>query len=270
MTTPSEQQRQLHAFVDGELDLKSQLEIEARLQDEPALRRRVDELRQLRDAVREHAAYHPAPAELRRRMATLMTASQPAPRAPAAAPTPSRAGPFGAALQRWLGWRPLAASLSLAAVLGVAGNLVWRQASKDDRLTDDVVASHVRATLGQHLVDVASSDHHTVKPFLSSKLGYSPPVSELRIPGSVLLGGRVDYLDRRPVAALVYKQGEHIVDSFVWPSTAPDRGPSFATERGYLTAHWSHKGMNHWVISDVNRDEFRSVVAAIAAAESDR
>ena len=268
MTTPIED-RQLNAFVDGELDLKSQLDIERQLESDSALRKQVDEMRQLRELVRENADYHPAPDALRRRMAALMTASQEKP----AAPAPARAGAIGAiaeGVQRWLGWRPLAASLSFAAVLAVAVNLVWLQSSRDERLTDDVVASHVRATLGQHLVDVASSDHHTVKPFLSSKLGFSPPVSELRIPGSLFLGGRVDYLDGRPVAALVYKQGEHVVNSFVWPGTASESKPSFAAERGYLTAHWSHNGMNHWVISDVNREEFRAVVNAIAMADTDR
>ncbi|HJV94689.1 MAG TPA: anti-sigma factor [Albitalea sp.] len=265
MTAPNERQ-QLNAFVDGELDLKSQLDIEQQLESNAALRRQVDEMRQLREAVREHADYHSAPDALRRRMATLMAASQARP----AAPSPARTSAIGEAVQRWLGWRPLAASMSFAAVLAVAVNLVWLQSSRDDRLTDDVVASHVRATLGQHLVDVASSDHHTVKPFLSSKLGFSPPVNELQIPGSVFLGGRVDYLDGRPVAALVYKQGEHIVNSFVWPSTSSDSKVSFSSERGYLTAHWSHKGMNHWVISDVNREEFRTVVDAIAAADADR
>ena len=265
MTAPNERQ-QLNAFVDGELDLKSQLDIEQQLESNAALRRQVDEMRQLREAVREHADYHPAPDALRRRMATLIASSQATP----AAPSPARASAIGEAVQRWLGWRPLAASLSFAAVLAVAVNLVWLQSSRDDRLTDDVVASHVRATLGQHLVDVSSSDHHTVKPFLSSKLGFSPPVSELQIPGSVFLGGRVDYLDGRPVAALVYKQGEHVVNSFVWPSTASESKPSFSTERGYLTAHWSHNGMNHWVVSDVNREEFRTVVDAIATADIDR
>jgi anti-sigma factor RsiW len=268
MTTPIED-RQLNAFVDGELDLKSQLDIERQLESDSALRKQVDEMRQLRELVRENADYHPAPDALRRRMAALMTSSQEKP----AAPAPARAGAIGAiaeGVQRWLGWRPLAASLSFAAVLAVAVNLVWVQSSRDERLTDDVVASHVRATLGQHLVDVASSDHHTVKPFLSSKLGFSPPVNELRIPGSVFLGGRVDYLDGRPVAALVYKQGEHVVDSFVWPSTASESKPSFSIERGYLTAHWSHNGMSHWVISDVNREEFRAVVNAIAMADIDR
>jgi anti-sigma factor RsiW len=80
----------------------------------------------------------------------------------------------------------------------------------------------------------------------------------------------VDYLDGRPVAALVYKQGEHVVNSFVWPGTASESKPSFAAERGFLTAHWSHNGMNHWVISDVNREEFRAVVDAIVMADTDR
>lgn len=265
MIAPHERQL-VNAFVDGELDLKSQLDIEQQLESNAALRRQVDEMRQLREAVREHADYHSAPDALRRRMATLIGRTQATP----GAPSPARASAIGEAVQRWLGWRPLAASLSFAAVLAVAVNLAWLQSSRDDRLTDDVVASHVRATLGQHLVDVSSSDHHTVKPFLSSKLGFSPPVSDLQIPGSVFLGGRIDYLDGRPVAALVYRQGEHVVDSFVWPSEAHDSKPTFSTERGYLTAHWSHNGMNHWVISDVNREEFRTVVDAIATADTHR
>jgi anti-sigma factor RsiW len=127
-----------------------------------------------------------------------------------------------------------------------------------------VVASHVRSTLGQQLVDVESSDHHTVKPFLSSRLGLSPPVDELRAAGSVFLGGRVDYLgDGRPVAALAYRQGELVANSFVWPSTAADSKPDLSSDRGYLTAHWSQGGMNHCVISDVNRDEFQRVVKAV-------
>jgi len=154
--------------------------------------------------------------------------------------------------------------------MAVALNLAWLQSSNEQRLADDVVASHVRSTLGQHLVDVASSDHHTVKPFLSSKLGFSPPVQELQVAGSIFLGGRADYLDGRPVAALVYKQGEHVINSFVWPSTASDGRPSFSAERGYRTAHWSYNGMAHWVISDVNREEFQAIVAAVQMTDRGR
>jgi anti-sigma factor RsiW len=152
----------------------------------------------------------------------------------------------------------------------VALNVAWLRPSQDGRVLDDVVASHVRSTLGQHLVDVASSDHHTVKPWLSSRLDFSPPVDELQIPGSVFLGGRVDYLDGHPVAALVYRQGEHVVNSFVWPENGNDSKPEFSQARGFQTAHWSKGGMTHWVISDVNRDEFNTVVGAIRSAGANR
>ena len=140
----------------------------------------------------------------------------------------------------------MAASFGLVAALAVGLNLAWLNSSQDSRLLDEVVASHVRSTLGQHLVDVASSDRHTVKPWLSSKLDFSPPVNELQIPRSVFLGGRVDYLDGHPVAALVYRQGEHVVNSFVWPGAAPDSKVELSTARGFQTAHWSQGGMTHW------------------------
>jgi anti-sigma factor RsiW len=266
----------LNAFVDGELDLASQLEIEAQLRDDAGLRRQVDEIRQLQAAVRERGDYHAAPAEFRARMTTLLapkgeaatkeaaTKEAPPLRPPAAKPS------LADGLRQWLSWRPLAASMSLVLVGAVALNVVWLQASREGRLSEDVVASHVRSTLGQHLVDVASSDHHTVKPFLSARLGFSPPVDELRIPGSTFLGGRVDYLEGRPVAALVYKQGEHIVNAFVWPTTASDSSPNFAEERGFRTAHWSHNGMTHWVISDVNGQEFDTLVKAIRQLDAAR
>ena len=253
--------RQLHAFVDGELDLKSQLDVEERLASDPAARAEVDELRRLRESVRSNADYHPAPDALRRRLLGASAAQHAD--TPAAAPRDA-----ASALRRWLAWRPLAWSFAGAALLALGLNAAWWRSMQDERLLDDVVASHVRSTVGQHLVDVASSDHHTVKPWLSSRLGFSPPVGALAIPGSTFLGGRVDYLDGRPVAALVYRQGEHVVNSFVWPTKAADDGPRFATERGFLTARWSRNGMAHWVVADVNREEFGTVVRAITALDT--
>ncbi len=251
------------AYVDGELDLAMRLEIERRLQDDAALRDNVEGLLAMREMVREKADRHAAPADLRARLTAWADKERaPAPmhpRPPAAAATRS---PMHA-LSRWLGWRPLVVSMSFAAVLAVALNVAWLQTSKQQRLMDEVVASHVRSTVGQHLVDVASSDHHTVKPFLSSRLGFSPPVDALPLPGSVFLGGRVDYLDGQAVAALVYRQGEHVVNSFVWPGNSSSDKPDFASDRGFLTAHWSHGGMNHCVISDLNREEFQRVVKAV-------
>jgi len=273
---------QVHAFVDGELDLAAQLDMEDRVRADAALRRQVDDMRQLRALVREHGIYHAAPAGLRQRIAALHAAQQGTGSSlPTTSATPATSGSArgvwgglaetsGQLARRWFAWRPTAAAMGMAAVLAVAVNIAWLQTSRDDQLADDVIASHVRSTLGDHLVDVASSDHHTVKPFLSARLGFSPPVAPLDLAGSVFVGGRVDYLDGRPVAALVYRQGQHVVNTFVWPSKAADSQPRFGSERGYLTARWSAQGMQHWVVSDVNAEEFRLLVKAVQATDPPR
>ncbi len=258
---PHDENQQINAFVDAELDLGSQLEMEARIEVDASLREQVEGLRQLRTAIREGADYHAAPAALRMRLGNL-TAPGPA--------APSHPSAVAAAVQRWFGWRPLVASFGFVAVAALAVNLAGLRLSPDDRLQDEVVASHVRSTLGQHLVDVASSDHHTVKPWLSAKLDFSPPVNELHLPDCVFVGGRVDYLDGRPVAALVYRKGEHIVNAFVWPTTDKDSNADFSSQRGFQTAQWSQGAMTHWVVSDVNREEFKTIVRAVQVADSER
>jgi anti-sigma factor RsiW len=268
----------LGAFVDSELDLESQLAMEAQAEQDEALRARIDELQRTRRTVREGATYHAAPDAVRARLAAL------APRA-VAAPVASRtegsgsqavvaaarpAGGLAGWLHGFLDWRPAAAVLAGVFVLGVALNIAWLQSFEASRTADEVVTSHVRATLGQRLVDVAASDHHTVKPWLSSRLDYSPPVVELKGPGASFLGGRIDYVDGRPVAALVYRQGQHVVTSVLWPSGGGTSEPQFSRQRGFETAHWVAGNMDHWVVSDLNPTEFRNVVAEIRQLEAGR
>ena len=256
-----EEHEQVAAFVDEELDLAGRLDMERRYAADAALRRQVDELRDLRGAIRGQASVHAAPQALRQRLAAPPLAR------PVAAPPPRGLGTgVAGALERWLAWRPLLASLTLGAAAVVAGHLATTQRLDERRLEDDVVASHVRSTLGEHLVDVASSDHHQVKPFLSARVGFSPPVGELPIPGSSFVGGRVDVLDGRPVAALVYRQGAHVVNAFVWPTAQGDRAPAYAQDKGFRTAHWNADGMTHWVVSDVEGGEFRVLVEALRRA----
>ena len=266
-TKPDTQAERLSAFVDGELDLQSHLALEREAAGDESLRLRIEDLRRLRQSIREGATYHAAPPDLQASLARL------APERSVAARASSHAGvgrTAAAAVSRWLAWRPLAASFALVALVLVTADVTWLRERAQERLAEDVVASHVRASLGQHVVDIASSDHHTVKPWLSARLDFSPPVTELSLPGSTFLGGRVDYLDGRPVAALVYRQGQHLVTSFVWPATGEDADPVFGRERGFETAHWLRGGMNHWVVSDLNRNEFRIVVDAIRQQEAAR
>jgi len=256
----------IDAFVDGELDLAGQLEMEQRVANDESLRARVETIRALRDAVRGKAERRRLSAELRDRLvAQAKWAAAPARRTAWRrwlTPSPAlreRAGVRAA-------WPALAAfALGAACVLGA--NVALRPSARQGELMEEAVASHVRSTIGEHLVDVASSDHHAVKPYLSARLGFSPPVSELSLPGSTFLGGRVDYFGGRPVAALVYRQGQHVVNSFVWPAAEADSEPVTASARGFLVARWSQAGMRHCVISDLNPVEFQQLVAAVRRSE---
>lgn len=253
--------QQVNAFVDGELDLTRQLEVEKAMQQDPRLQARVQSLKDLRKVLRDEGDYHVAPDALRKRVETL-TRSQAARATAVAAATET--------VQRWWGWRPLSAAFAATLALSLGVQFFLQHGSRETHLADEVVASHVRSTLGQHLIDVASSDHHTVKPWLSSKLDFSPPVRDVQIGSAVFLGGRVDYLGGRPVAALVYRQGDHLVNAFIWPGPSDESHAVFSADRGFQIAHWSRDGMNHWVISDLNRGEFMNLVNLLASSIDER
>ena len=233
--------RELHAYVDGEMDLAAQLAFEERLSADAQLREQVARLRRLSDSVRRHARYHAAPVELLR----LAPASR-------AAPAPSR----------WRSWPtlvPVLAFAALAAVVVDVGVLHNRDAQRE---REELVASHVRATLTQRPIDVASSDQHTVKPWFATQLDFSPPVGVPPGTGAELLGGRVDYIDGRKVAVLVYREGKHTVDHFMWPAEQSASAVSVTVLRGFRVAQWTAGGMAHRLVSDLNEEEFARLVRA--------
>ena len=258
----SETDTDVDAYLDGEFELSRRLAIEQRLPQDAALQQRVQTAQALRDAVREHAAYHPAPAALRQRLSLLAV--------------PQRALQRGVLPWQRSAWRPALAAAAVAggvvAGMAFAAHVAWQRTEQREQvlaqLTSQVIASHVRATQGEHLLDVVSSDRHTVKPWLAARLDYSPPVHALALPGSNFIGARLDYVDQRPVAALVYRQGAHVVQAYVWPSAAPESEPAFIAQRGWQLAHWQHRGMAHWAVSDLNASEFSAVVQALRQADN--
>ena len=153
---------QLNAFADGELELARQLKLESLLAEDAATRAQVEGLRSVSIAIRTGADYHAAPAALRARIQGLVAAP------PAKLQPPVLSG-ARAAVQRWFAWRPLAMAFGVMSLMSVTLNLALLQTGREERLGQEIVASHVRATLSQRLVDVQSSEQHTVKPWLSSK-----------------------------------------------------------------------------------------------------
>jgi anti-sigma factor RsiW len=213
------------AFVDGELDLKSQLALERRLADEPALRQQVDELRLLRQELRQHASYHAAPRAVRRRAASLGAAMPP--------PSPPRR------VRR----RPACALAAMAAARrrrrlrrgrDARGAARMAAPSRDAALAEEVVASHARATLGQRLVDVASSTS-TRSSRTCRRSSTSRAVGPLRLEGSELLGGGSTISTGARSRCSSNRQGRHVVDAYVWPTRERDRPPRFR-RRARLTA----------------------------------
>jgi len=156
---------------------------------------------------------------------------------------------------------PLALAAALTVVLGLLfldrGGILDR--SRGNTLAEEVISGHVRSLLATHLLDVASSDQHTVKPWFDGKLKFSPPVQDFTDRGFRLIGGRLDYLAGREVAALVYQRYKHFLNLFIWPSE-PGRGlgaESFAMD-GYNVLHWNRDGFEFWAVSDVNAGDLKA------------
>lgn len=235
------------AFVDGELEPGRRAAVAAHMLSCVQCRRLVDETRDLVQAIRAEAPYHRAPAGLAERIEGAVAA-------PAAAPARAR------------GWRPwaLAASFAAVALLSSAATYRLTVPSAGDLLVDELIAGHVRSLMVDHLSDVASSDQHTVKPWFNGKLDLAPPVKDLAARGFPLAGGRLDYVGGRPVAALVYRHRQHVINLFIAPAEprGEDRAASIARQ-GYNVLSWSEGGLRFWAVSDLaaaDLDRFRTLI----------
>jgi len=244
----------LDPYADGELEATAVLELEQHLQACPACARAWRDLQSLKKALKTEALYFTAPAELREQIKSEL-------------PAPARA-----VLQRpaW-NWNWLTAVLSGAAAVCLALLVAVSQTrpSSGQQLAQEIASSHIRSLMGSHLMDVVSTDQHTVKPWFNGKLDFSPPVKNLAAQEFPLIGGRLDYVGGRSVAALVFQRNKHIINLFVWPGKETDSQPASAAPRqGYHLIHWSEAGMLFWAVSDLNEKELMEFVQDFAASKT--
>jgi anti-sigma factor RsiW len=130
----------------------------------------------------------------------------------------------------------------------------------DQRIVGDVVSAHLRSLQVEHLTDVQTSDQHTVKPWFNGRLDVAPPVVDLTAQGFTLLGGRLDYIDGRAVAAIVYRRRNHVLNLFVTPGAGSERAVKTETVQGFNVKSWSDQGLSFWAVSDVNAEELQEFV----------
>jgi anti-sigma factor (TIGR02949 family) len=243
----------LGAWLDRELAAQDTAELEAHLEGCAACTDLRERQLALSGVLSRHLTSFEAPAELRHRLEHAARGEKRAVSLPVAG---IRGG--------W--WLALAATLAIVAV----GS--WQLATaraNADRLTEEVLGTHIRSLIGEHLTDVASTDQHTVKPWFNGRLDFSPPVYDFAGRGYPLVGGRLEYLGGRQVAALVYERRKHVINVFLWPADGgPAGGRAALTRHGYHLLHWTRPDYAYWVASDLAPAELEEFAALLRQSDS--
>ncbi len=211
----------------------------------------LEDLQSMQAAIRSNLPYHRAPPGLAARIGAMLPREE--------VPAPSRP---------WLRMPAFAfAGSGLAGALaGVALTLavLGGRGASDDAVVRSVIGSHVRSMMADHLTDVQTSDQHTVKPWLSARLDVSPPVRDLKDDGFPLIGGRLDYVDGHPAAAVVYRHAKHVINLFAWASPGkPDTGLHDAARQGFNVVTWRRGGITYYAVSEVEADQLAAFAKLI-------
>ena len=199
---------------------------------------------ELRALVQTKATRYEAPSELKQLIRASLAQS---------AVPPQRSHPW----LQWP-WLKLGAAMACGMVLSLLVTQMVLMPESREQITEEVVAAHVRSLMVAHLEDIASTDQHTVKPWFSGKLDFSPPVNDFSSQGFPLTGGRLDYIDRHFTAALVYRRNNHVINVFIWPARSADETKPISTmQDGFSLISWHRDGMQFWLVSDVNAEELQ-------------
>ena len=247
------------AWLDGELPPETRAEVDTHLAGCAECHAAIEAERDFIARLKSTASYHPAPAGLAARLSDAL-------RAEAAMSAGGTVVAMKPKPRRENYWRPtaLAASFVLAVLLSGGAGYFGSLPASGDVITQEIVDSHVRSLLANHLTDVTSTDQHTVKPWFNGHLDTAPPVHDFAAEGFPLIGGRLDYIDHRPVAAMVYRHGLHPINLFVWADPSQTAGEPGVTERqGYNIRHWVQGDLTYWLISDVEADQLAALEALL-------
>jgi len=244
----------LHALIDGELDAGHARDVEAHVADCAGCGEKLAAFRTMHEVMSAAPLKETAPAHLRNRIEALL--ATPASRVVSIRQfmQPTRRSFFGGFA--------MGSALSAA----VAASLVLTVIRRDQQQTiaEEVVSAHIRSLQAGHLMDVETSDRHTVKPWFNGRVDVAPPVVDLTAESFTLLGGRLDYIDGEPVAAIVYQRRKHVINLFVAQHLGAHTRTIADSIQGYNVRHWSQDGLDFWAISDLASDELNEFVQKIA------
>jgi anti-sigma factor RsiW len=232
----------IEAYMDEELDPSLKAAVEEHLSTCHDCSDALARLREQKAGIKLAAPYYTAPVSLERALRGALA------RAAADEARPNR---------RETNWRWLAIAASILLALSLAWNLTRLRPgiAERDLVAQGVLSDHIRSLMGEHLLDVPSTDQHTVKPWFAGKLDFSPDVRDLAADGFPLVGGRLDYLMNRTVAALVFRRRQHVINLFTWPSDSAATAEDHFSQNGYNVVRWTHGGMTYWAVSDLGLSE---------------
>ncbi|WP_315706183.1 MULTISPECIES: anti-sigma factor [unclassified Bradyrhizobium] len=227
----------IHALADGELDAGHASEVETHVAGCPRCTAELAAIREMKEAIARADLGFKAPPQLRRRIEDAL---------PAVATPPNR--------RSVLKGFALGSAVSALAATGLVA-IVLRQDGQQ-RIEAEIVSAHLRSLQAGHLADVLSTDQHTVKPWFNGKLDVAPPVIDLTALGFTLIGGRLDYVDARPIGAVIYRRRQHIINLFVAQTAdTAQHAAKMDTIQGFNIRRWGERGLKFWAISDIGADE---------------
>ena len=238
----------VHALADGELDAGHAREVEAHAATCARCAAALAEAREMKAALRVVPLDFALPASLRGKIERDI---------PVPAPAASRR-----ALLKGFALGGVTSALAAASVAFV----VLRE-GHDDRILGEAISAHLRSLQADHLIDVQSSNQHTVKPWFNGRIDLAPPVIDLTAQGFTLIGGRLDYIDGKPAAVIVYRRRVHVINLFVAQGLGPAPAtPSLQVVQGFNILRWNEGGLNLLAVSDLDREELEEFGAKFSAA----